>query len=105
MEWKAKQNHVVERLAALENTNYLQATGAPQDGGSSPQDPCLCIVGGFGIILRSVVLAEVESALHGVAGVSSVEAPGNVPNIGFVTFDYPDLMRDVVNQQKQIHNF
>ena len=55
--------------------------------------------------MRSETVAEVESALHGVAGVASVEAPGNVPKIGCVTFDSLELMRDFVNKQKQILNF
>ena len=62
---------IVERLAALETSNSSQAADAPQNGCDSPRDPCLCVVGGFGHLLRSEVAATVESALHGVACVSS----------------------------------
>ena len=91
-------------MSALETSNS-QAAGAPQNGGNSPQDPCLCVVGGFGTLLRSAVVAKVEAALHGVAGVSSVEAPGNVPKICFVTFNSPERMRDFASKQKQNQNF
>ena len=48
------------------------------NGGNSPQDPCLRVVGSLGILLRLEVVAKVESALHGVAYVS-VDALGNKP--------------------------
>ena len=89
VERKAEQKKIVERLAALETSNSSQAASAPQNGGNSPQDPCLCVVGGFGTLLRSEVVGKVEAALHDVAGVSSVEAPGNVPNICFCYFLIP----------------
>ena len=78
--------------------------GVPRNVGNLSQNPCLCLVGGFGILLRSEVAAEVEPALHGVAGVASVDAPGSVPNICFATFDSPEWMRDFVGKQKQNQN-
>ena len=56
---KAKQKKIVERLAALDTSNYSQAAGARQTGGNSPQDP-LGVVGSFGSRLRSYVNAKVE---------------------------------------------
>ena len=43
----------------------------------------------FGTLLRSEVLDQVESALHGATSVSSVEVPGNILKICFVNFDSP----------------
>ena len=70
VERKAEQKNIVEKLAALETSNSSQAVSAAQNGGNSPKDPCLCVVGSFGTLLRSEVVAKVESALHGVASVS-----------------------------------
>ena len=97
---KAKQKKIVERLAALETSNSSQAVGAPQKSNDSPQDHCLCVVTGFGTFLRSEIIAEVESVLHGVAGVSSVEVQGDVPKICCVTLHFRKSVRDVVNKQK-----
>ena len=74
--WRVK---VVERLAVLETSNSSQAGGALQNGGISPQDPCLCVVVGCGTLLRSEIVAKVESELHGIIDDSLVQAPGNVP--------------------------
>ena len=45
------------------------------------------------VLVRSEVVAKVESALQGVAGISSVQTLFNVPKICFVTFDSKELMR------------
>ena len=46
-----------------------------------------------------------RSALHGVNGITKIEAPGNIPKICFVSFSSPDGMRDFVHQQKSNSQF
>ena len=57
---EVEQNKIVERLAALQTSNYSCAAGAPQNSGNSPQDSCFCAVRGFRTLLRSEVVADVE---------------------------------------------
>ena len=65
----------------------------------------MCVISGYGVLAREQAIEVVRSALHGVTGITKVEAPGNIPKICFVLFSSPDGMRDFVHQQKSNSKF
>ena len=60
-------------------------------------DPCLCVIGGFGLLAKPDAIEAVKTVLADVEGIESIDAPGNVPRVCLVHFSSSKLMRDFVH--------
>ena len=56
-------------------------------------DPCMCVVGGFGSKQRDLAIQHVEIVLSNIADIVKIDVPGNVPKICSISFSIPDGMR------------
>ena len=101
------QKSLQERMAPLEHANSFSKppNSSGFQGRECRKDACMCVIGGYDVLARDQAIQVVRSALHGVNGITKVEAPGNIPKICFVSFSSPDGMRDVVHQQKSNSQF
>ena len=68
------------------------------------EDPCICVVGGFGLKQRDLAIQHVKTVLSSVAGIVK-NAPSYLPKICFVPFSTLDGMRDFIYRQKSNPNF
>ena len=57
----------------------------------------MCVIGGYGVLARDQAIQAVRSALHGVNGITKIEAAAKIPKICFVSFSSPDGMRGFVD--------
>ena len=96
----------MKELEHRQQVHYGPQTNVPGNVNREyKEDPCMCVVGGFGLKHRDLAIQHVKTVLSNIAGIVKIDAPGNVPKICFVSFSTPDGMRNLIHHQKSNIDF